>query len=632
MRNVVIGIAMVLLFLGAYSVLSNFGLDSHVVDIQDGTMDVSNLAYDEFPLIQLKGNWHFFPGETTDFDGALQQPHLLNVPSSWTGLHIDGKKLDPMGFGTYRLRLKLPEPGFYSILLDNIYTAFRISVDGVQFVEVGKFSTEASGSAAYFTDTVVTFYSATGTSEILLHVSNYIHPFAGIGVVPILGRQKDVVRLLVVNHCITAFLVGVFTISALFILFYYHKTNKDRSILYFAVLCIMLAIKTVVSNSVLGFLFPIIPTEILLKLEYVTIPLAVLAFLMYVKTAFPPVVPRIVQYFLIGVSAFYSAFIIMFPIRFYNPLLLPYFVIFVPVLCYWTLRIVIEFFRKRELSYIIFLGSLVLTLSVIGQSVYYFLSIPNFFVNKIVAMGLAFFIIAHFNDFSMRFLSAWQLSHEITLNLEAKVVERTTELNILNAKLQLLASKDELTEVYNRNELMRRIVEETGTYDRLSNPNPNPNPNPRAFAVIYIDLDNFKYFNDCFTHEGGDLVLKLFANLLQEKCRRTDPVFRVGGDEFVIFLSKTSQDDAKVFAQRLILQMVDFNITLQVALSDLFARQIIIPAEQQLTCSMGIAIHDDGDLDIENLMKLADKALMQAKERGKNQYAMWEEVPASDHV
>jgi diguanylate cyclase (GGDEF)-like protein len=617
MRNVVIVIAMVLLAIGVYSILSNFGLNAHVVDVQEGSIDVSNLDYEEFPLIQLKGGWHFYLGEVVDASGTQQQPHVIQVPSSWTKLQVDGRKLDPMGYGTYRLQLKLPETGFYSILLDNIYTAFKVYVDGVLISEVGKFSTEADGSLAHFSDTIVTFFSHSGTSEVLIQVSNYLHPYAGIGVVPILGSQKDIARLLAVNHSITVFLVGIFTVSALFILFYYHKSNKDRSIIYFAALCIMLAIKNVVSNSVLGFLFPIIPTEILLKLEYVTIPLAVIAFLMYAKFAFPMVFPRILQSSVIGISSVYSVFIIIFPVRFYNPLLLPYFAIFVPVLCFWAMKMIIDFFGKREISGMILIGSLVLLFSVIGQSVYYFLSIPNFFVNKIAAMGLAFFIIAHFNDFSMRFLSAWELSQEIKLDLETKVAKRTKELNILNAKLQLLASTDELTEVYNRNELMRRIVDETGIYNRLYQ------SNPHAFAVIYIDLDNFKYFNDCYSHEAGDLVLKLFANLLQEKCRKTDSVFRFGGDEFVIFLSRTSEEGAKVFAQRLVLQMVDFNIALQASLTELLAREVSIPTEKQLTCSMGIAVHDGGGIDIEQLIKLADKALLQAKALGKNRYALW---------
>jgi len=135
---------------------------------------------------------------------------------------------------------------------------------------------------------------------------------------------------------------------------------------------------------------------------------------------------------------------------------------------------------------------------------------------------------------------------------------------------------------------------------------------------LYLDLDNFKYYNDTFSHEAGDKTLKIFAEVLSELSRKSDTIFRMGGDEFVIFLPKTDTAGAAKFSQRILNILDSFNASVTSMLSDMVNQKIVISRERKLTCSIGIAVHENGFINIDRLIQYADTALLRAKEQGKN--------------
>ena len=130
------------------------------------------------------------------------------------------------------------------------------------------------------------------------------------------------------------------------------------------------------------------------------------------------------------------------------------------------------------------------------------------------------------------------------------------------------------------------------------------------FAVLFVDLDDFKSVNDSYGHAVGDEVLRQIAANLQERVRDEDTVARIGGDEFVI-LSEHVQDDhgAKIAASR-IQEAVAHRVVAQSNRSDLIHIQV--------TCSIGIALCPrDGD-SLDDLINRADSAMYRAKRAGKD--------------
>lgn len=129
----------------------------------------------------------------------------------------------------------------------------------------------------------------------------------------------------------------------------------------------------------------------------------------------------------------------------------------------------------------------------------------------------------------------------------------------------------------------------------------------RRFAIVFIDLDNFKQINDRYGHTAGDEVLKWVAKSFLSCTGSEDMAGRIGGDEFVLFLSGDQYESREEIeeASRNVCQKIRESI-----------RQA--PAAERLTCSMGISFYPEDGTDYGSLVDKADQALYRAKHRGKD--------------
>ncbi len=147
--------------------------------------------------------------------------------------------------------------------------------------------------------------------------------------------------------------------------------------------------------------------------------------------------------------------------------------------------------------------------------------------------------------------------------------------------------------------------------DRLSQAIELARRQGKQLAVMFMDLDRFKYINDSLGHAVGDQLLQSVTRRLVACVRHSDTVSRQGGDEFVLLLSNIEHaEDAALSAQK----MLD-----TIALPHPIDRQ-----ELQIGASIGISIYPDDGRDVETLIKNADIAMYHAKESGRNNYKFFE--------
>lgn len=185
-----------------------------------------------------------------------------------------------------------------------------------------------------------------------------------------------------------------------------------------------------------------------------------------------------------------------------------------------------------------------------------------------------------------------------SLQRVARLSEDITDKKQAEEELVFLAYHDQLTGVLNRKSFYERFEELITQAQRYKAENKR--------ALLFIDLDNFKDINDSLGHDAGDELLRKVAEKLKTTVRSSDLIFRLGGDEFTVILSKIEEDtDAAIVARKIIEAFTDpFHIegrTLYVGMS------------------IGIAIYPkDGDT-VELLIKNADTALYEAKKK-KNDY------------
>ncbi len=178
--------------------------------------------------------------------------------------------------------------------------------------------------------------------------------------------------------------------------------------------------------------------------------------------------------------------------------------------------------------------------------------------------------------------------------LEAKL-ERAFRERELIRKLEQLSLLDSLTNLYNRRAFDRRFSREVERAHRQG----------YQVFLAYIDIDNFKDFNDTFGHQEGDRVLIELANILGECTRNNvDMCFRLGGDEFAVLLPQTSADQATEIVQRILLKYIECafgKTTLSIGVVSC-RRNVDIPMPE----------------DEEAMKERADQAMYDAKNSGKN--------------
>ncbi len=191
---------------------------------------------------------------------------------------------------------------------------------------------------------------------------------------------------------------------------------------------------------------------------------------------------------------------------------------------------------------------------------------------------------------------------ENELNLKIQELNnKIDELKKTNEKLENMATRDHLTGLYNRQEFESVLKKEWRYAIRESEP----------IALVMIDIDNFKDFNDHYGHLAGDNCLQDLSKSMQNSLKRPrDFIARFGGEEFVVILPETDGEGAKHTAEKIRKNVYDLQIPHKYS-----------NVEDYITISLGIAQTDEPELFIfEEVLDVADQALFKAKESGKNKY------------
>jgi diguanylate cyclase (GGDEF)-like protein/PAS domain S-box-containing protein len=175
--------------------------------------------------------------------------------------------------------------------------------------------------------------------------------------------------------------------------------------------------------------------------------------------------------------------------------------------------------------------------------------------------------------------------------LERKVQERTLALDRALKQMEALAVTDKLTNLYNRHKIDEVLHDEISRAQRYRSP----------FAVLMVDIDNFKEVNDNFGHHVGDMIIKEFAAVLSEQSRQSDTLGRWGGEEFLIIIPESCKETALHSAKRLKERIQEHRFGVV----------------GTMTASIGLTLFKNHDT-AESLIKRADDALYTSKNSGRN--------------
>ena len=163
------------------------------------------------------------------------------------------------------------------------------------------------------------------------------------------------------------------------------------------------------------------------------------------------------------------------------------------------------------------------------------------------------------------------------------------------ARLEPLATRDQLTNLFNRHYFTSEIVHQINFWRRHQQP----------LSILLIDIDHFKKINDTYGHIAGDYALKTIADICLKQVRDGDTIARVGGEEFAVLLPSTAINGAMQMAERIRIAVQAHKFKYE-------------DSEFNITISIGVTEITDESWTITEFMKAVDKMLYEAKRTGRN--------------
>ncbi|MEK7309324.1 MAG: diguanylate cyclase [Planctomycetota bacterium] len=208
-----------------------------------------------------------------------------------------------------------------------------------------------------------------------------------------------------------------------------------------------------------------------------------------------------------------------------------------------------------------------------------------------------------------------EIQHKIN-----EVNKYAVALGETNKKLSQMAIKDGLTQLYNQIYIKERLENEIRRAEQFHQP----------LAVMMLDIDDFKKYNDFYGHLAGDNCLKEISGLIKDNCRDIDIPARYGGEEFLVILPGANSTEASQVAEKIRQSVADYRFSTigSPTRPEATGRENKAPADKtaSLTISIGLSsYHNESGIKTSNeLIKAADNALLhQAKKKGKNQVALY---------
>ncbi|WP_339805392.1 GGDEF domain-containing protein [uncultured Marinobacter sp.] len=217
----------------------------------------------------------------------------------------------------------------------------------------------------------------------------------------------------------------------------------------------------------------------------------------------------------------------------------------------------------------------------------------------VALFGLSIPVVPGLDDVSHYFLYANSLSFILVLGMLSyyyswAAKDSSDKVALLHNQLETLASIDPLTNLLNRREMQHRLNAAVELSKRTARPT----------ALLLMDIDYFKQFNDNHGHDCGDQVLKTLSELLRDQLRANDVAARWGGEEFLLLLADTDSEGAATVAERILARINAYDFE--------YAGQ-----HMKITITVGVAMYQSEEA-IKQTIDRADAALLEGKRSGRN--------------
>lgn len=407
-----------------------------------GMLDLREWDFKQYPSVTLDGQWEFYWQKylITDsiFDIREEDKMYIQVPGSWNGYNVDKKKLNGIGYATYRLVILLnrDHPNL-SLKLQSFGSAYELFIDGKLEVQNGIVGKSINSTVPYALPIVHTFGRDKFTNELVItiQVANFHHKEGGFWLSARLGESNYIKasrdRLVAVD----ILLVGGFLILSVYHLgIFLLRRRTDYAALYFSIVGVLIGLRVLLTDEkYLLHLFPFLPWELTIRLEYLTLFLSFAFYSMFFYSIYEKEYSKIVLRITQILSFFLSLLVLITP-----PIIFTETLLFVQMVAlagglYFLYALFKAAMKMKAGSKVFIAGFIVLFLTASNDILH------NLYVIRtgyFASYGLLFFIFAQSFVLSIRYASSYSEIEEHSEDLEKQVAVSTSEIIAKNQALE----------------------------------------------------------------------------------------------------------------------------------------------------------------------------------------------------
>lgn len=556
-----------------------------------GSLDLGRWDPREHPLIPLKGGWRVSHKKLPGGEAFIQVP-------------VRNKILDN-GHAHYRLRITLPEdtPAL-GLKINPIYTAARLTANGTLLAEWGVPGSTAETTTPQWYPAVIPLPpERSGDLLLVIETANFHLAQGGLPAPPVLGDLKVLRnRHLLQGLAETAIFGGVLMIGIYHLLLFSKREHNRKLVRTLGIASFFFAFRMLFTGSIyINQFFPDSLWTPFLRFEYIAFCISASMLILFLHYLFETSLTRKAAYGYLAFSLLYSVIILFAPPLLFSGLLPLYQIGFSTMMISAALYSALQIRKNPERGSPLFIGFLALVITTINDVLIYNHTLIPYqlspFGALIFLMMEALLLTRMYNQ---RFTEVENLSLEL-VKTNKELWESQKEVEKKNQELRQQAQIDPLTEYPNRMALFDRLQDEILRAGRSES----------LIGVMFVDIDNFKSINDNLGPETGDELLIAFAHRLTESVRRSDAVFRQGGDQFAVLFLDIQEQWQLETAVRKVLDRMTPPFSLK-------------SSDYKIHVSAGISIYPFDGQDPPILLKHADTAINAGKIRSRNSYRFFQ--------
>lgn len=403
---------------------------------EKGRVDFQGKRQVESEPVPLNGEWEFYWNQLLmpeHFERSERLPvptDYVDLPRYWNGLTVDGSELPGQGYATFRLTVDHIIP--YRILFIHIpviNSAFRLYANGSFVGQCGAVATHRGAAQPRRCTESFGYYLDQEHLSLIIQISNHHHQQGGIWQAITLADYQIDQNAHFKRLSIDLFLIGALLIMGLYYLGVFQLRRKERSTLFFGLFCLTMTLRTSFHNSVIFLeLFPLFSWEAYITLDYLTLTIPLILFVTFLKHLYPEECSRRIYQLVVSISLLLTLFTLSAPTVLFTRFLTVYQIVILlsGVYIIWVMLKALK--RGRNGSKEMLVGVLILIATAVNDILYAQALIDSVFI---IGYGLLIFILSQSYVLTKRFTNALRTSEELSLNLEMKVKDQTSEIRDL---------------------------------------------------------------------------------------------------------------------------------------------------------------------------------------------------------